>query len=56
MVGSDLEKIMFIFDLNIKTKSGKNFVSLHGQTDTPRHTSGIHLGTLGVPYLNSRCY
>ena len=35
MVGSDLEKIILIFDLNIKDKSGKNFCSFFVQTSLP---------------------
>ena len=32
MVGSDLEKIIWIFDLNIKGRSGYNFDIFFGQT------------------------
>ena len=32
MVGSDLEKIILIFDLNIKARRSENFVSFFGQT------------------------
>ena len=32
MVGLESEKITLIFDLNIKAKSGKNFVSFFSQT------------------------
>ena len=32
MVGSDLQKIILIFELNIKARRRENFVSFFGQT------------------------
>ena len=50
MVGSELDKIILIFDLNIKARSGQNFVSLFGNTGLTVQIESAH----GLYYISNQ--